>query len=716
VGIYSVAVIVGAFLAGLGLGSYLGGVLSGRSTPRVALWAFATLELCVGLFALASCHLYYDILFLEFPWLFRSLWSAGVVHFLALLFPTALMGMSLPFLVRATVSNPVTAPRTIGYLYGLNVFGGALGALLAPWVLIRLLGIQGAVFVGAGGNFFVGLTALALAALYRPAAAQPTAGATAPTLPADAELAGSRPFVLWLALYTVSGFCALSLEILWFRVVDVAVKSNAFTFGTVLAIYLFGLGTGSLAGGPLALRLRQPLRAFLICQCVLLIYSGLALLLMVSVPTDLPLYKHLFVYWQQYEEFQFGADWSWRWVLSLYLVLPVFLYGPPTVLMGLSFAILQRAVHDDLRTTGLKVGILQTGNIVGNVAGSLLAGLLFLNLVGTTGTFKLLIGIGVAFALVGMHYYGLRTSFGVLAPALLVLLLILPDGDALWPRLHGQRGEDALSDEDASGLAAITRDRSMLRVSINGKGQSTLPFGGLHSRLGTIPALIHPAPAEVAIIGLGSGGTAWAAGCRQETRRIDVFEILTPIERLLMRVKQLSLPKLQSFLADPRVVIIIADGRNALAMSDRQYDLIEADALRPHSAYSGNLYSIEFAYSGNLYSIEFFRMCSQRLKPGGVMCTWSPTPRVYRTFSEAFPYVVEFERREILIGANEPLEIRIEEWVDLLRSERLQSYLGPRISAGVRRSLRTARPAASADYQQLRLNRDLIPRDEFRAP
>ena len=83
---------------------------------------------------MASCHLYYDILFLEFPWLFRSLWSAGVVHFLALLFPTALMGMSLPFLVRATVSNPVTAPRTIGYLYGLNVFGGALGALLAPWV------------------------------------------------------------------------------------------------------------------------------------------------------------------------------------------------------------------------------------------------------------------------------------------------------------------------------------------------------------------------------------------------------------------------------------------------------------------------------------------------------------------------------------------------------------------------------------------------------
>jgi hypothetical protein len=209
----------------------------------------------------------------------------------------------------------------------------------------------------------------------------------------------------------------------------------------------------------------------------------------------------------------------------------------------------------------------------------------------------------------------------------------------------------------------------------------------------------------VAIIGLGSGDTAWAAGCRQETKRIDVFEIVTPLERLLARVTQPSLPELQSFLADPRVAIINADGRNALALSDRQYDLIEADALRPHSA-----------YSGNLYSLEFFRLCSQRLKPGGVMCTWSPTPRVYRTFSEAFRYVLELEGGEILVGANEPLDIQLREWIARLASERLQRYLGPGISADVRYSLRTARPATPAQYRHLRLNRDLIPRDEFRAP
>ena len=107
--------------------------------------------------------------------------------------------------------------------------------------------------------------------------------------------------LLWLETISKGYFFALSLEILWFRVVDVAVKSNAFTFGTVLAVYLFGLGTGSLVGGPLALRLRRPLQSFLLCQCALLMYAGLAVLLLASLPTDLPVYDQMVAYWGHHE-------------------------------------------------------------------------------------------------------------------------------------------------------------------------------------------------------------------------------------------------------------------------------------------------------------------------------------------------------------------------------------------------------------------------------
>ena len=62
--------------------------------------------------------------------------------------------------------------------------------------------------------------------------------------------------------------------------------------------------------------------------------------------------------------------------------------------MGLSFPILQRAVQDDPRTAGHKVGILQAANIAGCVAGSLLVGLVLLDRIGTPGTVRGLLGVG----------------------------------------------------------------------------------------------------------------------------------------------------------------------------------------------------------------------------------------------------------------------------------------------------------------------------------
>src|SRR5207253_4852808 len=60
VGLYSIAVIVAAFMVGLGLGSHLGGVVSARVTASRALVAFAGCELGVALFGASSCGLYYD--------------------------------------------------------------------------------------------------------------------------------------------------------------------------------------------------------------------------------------------------------------------------------------------------------------------------------------------------------------------------------------------------------------------------------------------------------------------------------------------------------------------------------------------------------------------------------------------------------------------------------------------------------------------------------
>ena len=106
-------------MAGLGAGSHLGGVLSTRLEPRRALFAFVGLELVIGVFGVASCGLYYDLLYLRAPSLFASPVLGGFVQ-LSLLPPTLLMGMSLPFLVRGLLRDVGKAGRVVGFLYGIN--------------------------------------------------------------------------------------------------------------------------------------------------------------------------------------------------------------------------------------------------------------------------------------------------------------------------------------------------------------------------------------------------------------------------------------------------------------------------------------------------------------------------------------------------------------------------------------------------------------------
>lgn len=705
VGIYSVAMIVGAFMAGLGIGSHLAGAWSTRVTPRRALTLFASVEIGIGLFGAFSTLFLYDLLYARAPWLYAAPWRAGVAHFLTLLLPTGLMGMSLPFLVRAVVRDAAAASRTIGNLYGVNVLGAASGALLTPWVLVRLLGIPGSVWIAAAANFGVGLAALLLLRATPDSEDTPRADAIAPP---GAERPGAHPFPLWLALYATSGFVALALEILWFRIMDVAVKSSAFTFGTLLAMYLLGCGAGALVGARTAPRLRRPLPAFLACQCALLLLAALA----VAVPVWFPgaWLRSFHDYWRLYEGVTLGETGALPSLLRLYLLLPLYLFGLPTFLMGLTFPILQRAVHDDVRTSGRKVGQLQAANIAGCVAGSLVVGLLALEHAGTSGTLRALCLVGALFAFVGWREGSRRPLFVGLGGLLVAAVVVLPSNAALWALLHGWDRKDALLAEDASGVSAILSEGGgqRWRLSVNGKGNSHLPFGSAHSYLGALPVLIHRAPEDVALIGLGSGDTAWAAACRRETRSVTVFELLRsqpPLLRALLG--RYPYEPLRRLLGDGRLRLVLDDGRSGIEHEGRMYDMIEADALRPRSA-----------GSGNLYSVEFFAACARRLKKRGLVCTWAPTPRVYASFCRVFKHVVELPAagEPILVGSPWPIPFERGEWRSRLESAEVSEYLGPQLTRDLVPIIRGAKPADPSSQPRQGVNTDLFPRDEFLTP
>jgi spermidine synthase len=719
--IQAVTIVIAAFMVGLGLGSLAGGVVADRLDDRRRLWAFAGCELAIAMFALVSAPLFYDVIYVRLgSWDLPAV-LLGSLSFLATLWPTFFMGMSLPLAARIVTADARQPAAWVPILYGWNTLGAAAGALLAVAVLFRRMDFTSILWIGASLNATFGLVAIVLARRVRAA----SAGTESTTTPATGEKAPASDAAdralmprlgYWIAAYALSGFIALSLEVLWFRILGIVLKSTALTFGLLLSMYLTGLGVGSLAARTAWARRLPAAASFLLLQAAIPIWAAVTLAGLVMVagsswaaPLSVYLGGHSGRPWAEFFTPVF---------LTVNLVIPGVLMGPPTFFMGLSFGSLQRAVQTDLNDLGRRVGWLQAANIFGAVIGALLTGFLLLDRLGTAGTMALLAALGGVFFWLLLRptpVASARASRRVVPRAAAVVLLatavlVVPPGRVLWSRLHGEAQGDAVFAEDGTGLALFKPepDSGGMHVFANGLGQSRLPWGGVHTALGALPVLVHPRPERIAVIGLGSGDTTFAIGGRPETVRIDSIEIVAAALGSLRRLAdEQPYPGVRELLRDPRVTHHLTDGRAFLLRTTDRYDIIEADALRPSSA-----------YAGNLYSVEYFRLLRSRLKPGGFAVSWTPTPRSLNSLVAAFPHVlvvgqigfgsempVRFDVAEIRARIDAPATVAYYRAAGLDLHQQLADYLTeqPRVFGP------TDSRAAFGD-----LNYDLFPKDEFR--
>jgi predicted membrane-bound spermidine synthase len=740
--IYSSTLVIASFMTGLGIGHGVGGFLADRRSPRGCLLLFAKAEAAIAVFGVLSRFLYYDGLYQRLAPLGLPPVVIAPVLFVSLLWPTFFMGVSLPLLARALTEDLGRAPVRIGWLYGLNTLGASAGALVTTWLVLPRLGLEGALWVGAAANLACAL--LVLQSLRRPVLRGEATDAPAPA-PAAGEPAPivgrwQPAFLVWAVVYGFAGFLALSLEIVWFRLLGVIVKSTAFTFGTLVAVYLAGLAAGSLAGSRFVYRIGQPAGAFLAVQGGVGLSAGLALSAFLALAARV---DWLRTYLAGYEPLNIGQNlrriqlraWvegrvftdpaqtlPWEAVL-LYLLIPALLISVPTFLMGFAFPILQRVVQTDFARLGRHVGLLLVANIAGSAAGTLLTGWLALNLLGTAGTIRVLLVLSAAFPVLALRTLGpaspsppgtarlARAGAGALAAGVFLIALLSPDAETLWTRLHGAGPGRIVFAEDATGLSVLRTDGAAtgITVFVNGIGQSWMPYGGIHSVLGLLPAFIHPDPRQIAIIGLGSGDTIYAAAGRQEVEGITCIEIVRPqLETLASVASRYPYEGLRGLLNDPRIRHVSADGRLTLMRSAARFDIIEADALRPTSA-----------YSGALFSDGYFELIRRRLRPQGLAVTWSPTVRVHNAFVRVYPYVVALP--EILIGSNDPIRIDREAVLARLRDPRVRGHYA---RAGIpvdelvdRHLVELARYTPAFDRSTLTdFNTDLFPRDELDRP
>jgi len=141
----SIALIVSAFLVGLGFGAVAGGAVSERrGVPLLLLVSIA--EALIALYGLASLRLFHWVG--EFTLNAGEL-ETGVLAFSLVLVPTLLMGSTLPLLVAYRVGRIADVGRSVSWLYFVNTLGASIGALLVPFILFRYWGLSGTVHVAA---------------------------------------------------------------------------------------------------------------------------------------------------------------------------------------------------------------------------------------------------------------------------------------------------------------------------------------------------------------------------------------------------------------------------------------------------------------------------------------------------------------------------------------------------------------------------------------
>jgi spermidine synthase len=498
----------------------------------------------------------------------------------ALLFPiTLLLGGTLPALLRAATGDPLSASRLAGWITGANTLGAVAGVATAAWSIPRL-GLR-ETLVGAG----LGALALAAAAF---ALSRARAVPEAPRRPA-----APRPPLGVLAAAALVGVATLAYEVVAARGAALRLGSSLLAWALVLGLFLGGLALGNLALARLAGRARSPATALGAVEAL----AALAVLL--------------------------GAAWlvpgltapaSGLRADAVGLVVLAVL--PPALLMGGAFPLLVRLGLPAEGTVAACFARISAANTAGGIAGALLAPFLLLPALGLP---KAVAACAAVNALVGAAFLA-RGASGPGRGALragVALAVVALAAVTVRPIASPPPGAHVLAVEHGRQATAVVLHLGERRdLLVDGDPEASTGGEARRSEelLAALPLLLHPEPSRLLEVGFGAGITL-AAAARFPLEDIHCVEISPAV----LRVARFFAPDNAAAAPgrDPRVQVVLADGRAHLARSEGAYDVVVANTLHPWSL-----------GATGLYSREYFERMKRALRADGIAVQWVPAERI----------------------------------------------------------------------------------------
>lgn len=595
VSIFGVVATVTAYMAGLGIGSLLGVRWSQKT--RYPLRFFALLELGIAVVALVIPMLFQtmDAQFSTFAsstdyseWLAIQL----VVVTLVLMIPALAMGAGFPLILTAVQNTTVT----LGGIYGLNAIGGALGALLPLWLLPGLGWLSSLRAIALLG-IVVGLIALSLSWQKK-------------TKSVVFHLSIKQPSWKWLLAYAGIGAGALMLEIGWTRLFGMVLLRTEYVLAIILAVFLVGIGLGSLLA-------RYLVKAYWFTVLPIL-SCGFVVVSLWWVP-ELSAWV---------EASQFNSLLS---ALTLQGCAITSLTLPVTLVLGAWLPLFAAKLGNSYQSGVWLYG----ANSIGAACGALLAGFVLIPGVGTAST--IVLG-GVMILLLGLAWSDSRKAW-VSVPVICIVAIPVAHMSPvpeLLPRAYGDARNISLH-EDAVSITHVVEKadgQRQLLADLRRMDASSDPTAiVVQMNQSRLPLLLHPSPEKVLFLGLGTGISAAGSmpfpGLQRTAVELSQGAILAAHDYF---------EPVNSGITN-RMKIVRDDARHLLMSSNDQYDVIIGDLFHP-----------DLVGRSALLSRQQFQRAYSRLAAGGIFVQWLALNQfdvenmkvVLRTFKNVFPDAVIF--------------------------------------------------------------------------
>jgi spermidine synthase len=643
---YSVATVLTVFMAGLALGSFLGGrLIDIKGNPLIV---YAILEAGIGIYCFLIPHMIDAVLPL-LKWIYSNYQNdyatASFFRFLVcgaiLLIPTSLMGATLPVLGKLISTDKNLIGKDVGTLYAMNTFGAVFGALASVYVLMRNLGVNGTILVVALINISV---AALILILYKRRQSYSTPPTKTPKIETeDSGKSFDREMLFIYFCFGLSGATALIYQVAWNRIFSLLLGSSIYAFSLILTTFIFGLAVGTAVFSKICNIFKDLHKVFGLLQIGIAIFALIAIPFFGMVPmTNRWIYQN---WGQTFESIQFAN----------FFIIFTLVFGP-TFFMGAQFPIVVKLAARGLPTLGRIVGTVYASNTVGTIIGSFLGGFLLIPWLGIQNTIifavmlNMIIGIMMLFSSstinTNVKYYAL--------PAILILIFLGSQQLPKWDKAVISSGSfmpyriddlaDAIEGKNKilryeEGIhTTVTTELAVtgnIFLKVNGKTDASLAQDMRTQLLsGYLPMFMHANPKSALVIGQGSGITLGAVE-QFPAEKIDLVEISSAV----IEGSRYFSPFNHNALEDPRLSLILEDGRNHVTLIDKKYDVIVSEPSNPW-----------ISGVGALFTKNFFELLDQRLNPNGIACIWVHTnmspesfKSIIKSFISVFPSVTMWE-------------------------------------------------------------------------